>query len=91
MLNDQYRTTIAKVANNAIPLTDSFGFTDFELNTALGKKDGRAYEHFWDAVQNNPVNSDAENVKLRVSTYYNRYKRSKLIFIYMHIYCRNWF
>lgn len=88
MLNDQYRTTIEKVANNAIPLTDSFGFTDFELNTALGKKDGRAYEHFWDVVQNNPVNSDAENAKLRVSTYY---KKSKLIFIYMHIYCRNWF
>ncbi|KAI8094635.1 hypothetical protein BDF21DRAFT_448789 [Thamnidium elegans] len=65
MLNGQYRTILAKVANNAIPLTDSFGFTDFELNTALGKKDGRAYEHFWDVVQKNPVNSKAENVKLR--------------------------
>ncbi|KAI9354041.1 acyl-CoA dehydrogenase/oxidase C-terminal [Pilaira anomala] len=64
LLNEQYRIAISKVANIAIPLTDSFGFTDYELNTALGKKDGRAYEHLWEAVQNNPVNMNEENTKL---------------------------
>ncbi|KAI9253672.1 acyl-CoA dehydrogenase/oxidase C-terminal [Helicostylum pulchrum] len=63
-LNEQYRATISKVANNAVALTDSFGFTDHELNTALGKKDGRAYEHLWDAVQKNPVNHGEESEKL---------------------------
>lgn len=67
-MNEQYRATISKVANNAVALTDSFGFTDHELNTALGKKDGRAYEHLWDAVQKNPVNHGEESEKLKVST-----------------------
>lgn len=66
-LNEQYRATISKVADNAIALTDSFGFTDHELNTALGKKDGRAYEHLWDAAQKNPINHGEENAKLTVS------------------------
>ncbi|KAI7888616.1 acyl-CoA dehydrogenase/oxidase C-terminal [Mucor mucedo] len=65
-LNEQYRQLITRVSNDAIPLTDSFGFSDHELNTALGKKDGRAYEHLWDAVQKNPVNADPENAKLNV-------------------------
>lgn len=66
-LNEQYRASIVTVSNNAIPLTDSFGFSDHELNSALGKQDGRAYEHLWDAVQKNPINSDPENSKLNVS------------------------
>jgi acyl-CoA oxidase len=66
-LNEQYRAAIAKVTANAVPLTDSFGFTDRELNSALGKKDGRAYEHLWEAVQRNPVNNEKENAKLSVS------------------------
>lgn len=66
-LNEQYRQIITRISNEAIPLTDSFGFSDHELNSALGKKDGRAYEHLWDAVQKNPVNADPENAKLNVS------------------------
>lgn len=66
-LNEQYRVSIAQISNDAVPLTDSFGFSDHELNSALGKKDGRAYEHLWDAVQKNPVNSEPENSKLNVS------------------------
>jgi acyl-CoA oxidase len=66
-LNEQYRASIALISENAVPLTDSFGFVDRELNSALGKKDGRAYEHLWDAVQRNPVNSEEENAKLSVS------------------------
>jgi acyl-CoA oxidase len=67
-LNEQYRKAIAEISTNAVPLTDCFGFADRELNTALGKSDGRAYEALWEAVQKNPVNSDsAESVRLSVS------------------------
>lgn len=67
-LNEKYREAISKISNNAVPLTDGFGFTDRELNSALGKQDGRAYEALWDAVQKNPVNGEHEKAKLGVST-----------------------
>lgn len=67
-LNEQYRASIAQISENAVPLTDSFGFTDRELNSALGRSDGRAYEALWEAVQRNPVNSEQENAKLSVSS-----------------------
>ncbi|KAK4520950.1 uncharacterized protein ATC70_006834 [Mucor velutinosus] len=63
-LNEKYREAISKISNNAVPLTDGFGFTDRELNSALGKQDGRAYEALWDAVQRNPVNGEEEKAKL---------------------------
>lgn len=63
-LNEKYRETIANVSNNAVPLTDSFGFTDRELNSSLGKQDGRAYEALWEAVQKNPINGEEEKAKL---------------------------
>lgn len=66
-LNEKYRETIANVSNNAVPLTDSFGFTDRELNSSLGKQDGRAYEALWEAVQKNPINGEEEKAKLGVS------------------------
>lgn len=40
----------------AIGLTDSFGFTDWELNSALGVRDGRVYENLWDSAQVDPLN-----------------------------------
>ncbi|KAI8977142.1 hypothetical protein BDF20DRAFT_913512 [Mycotypha africana] len=63
-INAAYRKAITTVHEMAIPLTDSFGFTDRELNTALGRYDGRAYEALWSAVQKNPVNKKEENAKL---------------------------
>lgn len=66
-LNETYREAIAQISANAVPLTDSFGFTDRELNSALGKQDGRAYEALWDAVQKNPVNSGEDSARLSVS------------------------
>lgn len=66
-LNEKYREAISQISANAVPLTDSFGFTDRELNSALGKHNGRAYEALWDAAQKNPINSGEENAKLSVS------------------------
>ncbi|KAF4588698.1 hypothetical protein EYR40_010251 [Pleurotus pulmonarius] len=42
----------------AVGLTDAFGFTDFELNSALGVSDGNAYQALWDAAQTEPLNQD---------------------------------
>ncbi|KAG0172875.1 hypothetical protein DFQ28_009880 [Apophysomyces sp. BC1034] len=57
LIEDQLRVVLAEVADQAIGLTDAFGFSDRELTTVLGQKDGRAYEAFWTAVQTNPLNS----------------------------------
>jgi acyl-CoA oxidase len=66
-INEQYRNILSKVAEDAIPLTDSFGFTDRELNSALGKKDGNVYEALWERVQRNPINKGGISAVLRVS------------------------
>lgn len=51
-----------------MPLTDAFGFSDRQLNSALGRYDGRAYEALWEAVQKNPINHDeAQRAQLTVS------------------------
>ncbi|TDL27073.1 acyl-CoA oxidase [Rickenella mellea] len=40
----------------AIPLTDAFGFSDWELDSALGVYDGRVYEALWERAQSEPLN-----------------------------------
>lgn len=63
----QFRGALASVASDAINLTDAFGFTDRELNSALGRKDGNAYQALWEAVQRNPVNSPETRKYMAVS------------------------
>ncbi|KAJ7718945.1 peroxisomal oxidase [Mycena metata] len=45
-----------ELAPEAIGLTDAFGFTDWELDSALGVYDGKVYEALWARVQNEPLN-----------------------------------
>ncbi|KAG5219747.1 oxidase [Salix suchowensis] len=52
----------------AIGLTDAFGFTDFELNSALGVSDGNAYQALWDAAQTEPLNQDEVTPAYQVRT-----------------------
>ncbi|KAJ7873471.1 peroxisomal oxidase [Mycena olivaceomarginata] len=40
----------------AIGLTDAFGFSDWELDSALGVYDGKAYDALWARVQQEPLN-----------------------------------
>ncbi|KAF9484218.1 peroxisomal oxidase [Pholiota conissans] len=40
----------------AIGLTDAFGFTDWELDSALGVHNGKVYEALWDRAQSEPLN-----------------------------------
>ncbi|KAJ7653680.1 peroxisomal oxidase [Mycena polygramma] len=41
---------------DAIGLSDAFGFTDWELDSALGVHDGKVYEALWARVQKEPLN-----------------------------------
>ncbi|KAF8513525.1 acyl-CoA dehydrogenase/oxidase C-terminal [Gautieria morchelliformis] len=54
------RSAIANLEQEILPevigLTDAFGFTDWELDSALGVKDGRAYEALWERAQLEPLN-----------------------------------
>ncbi|CEJ01326.1 Putative Acyl-coenzyme A oxidase [Rhizopus microsporus] len=67
-IKQAYHQTVLSIAKDAIPLTDAFGFSDRQLNSALGRYDGRAYEALWEAVQKNPINHDeAQRAQLTVS------------------------
>ncbi|KAK7684475.1 hypothetical protein QCA50_012422 [Cerrena zonata] len=46
----------ARVLLHSIALTDSFGFSDWELDSALGVHDGRVYEALWNKAQTEPLN-----------------------------------
>ncbi|KAL1720168.1 acyl-CoA dehydrogenase/oxidase C-terminal [Schizophyllum commune] len=49
-------TACASLVPHAIGLTDAFGFSDWELDSALGVYDGRVYEALWDRAQREPLN-----------------------------------
>jgi len=42
------------VRQDAIPLTDSFGLTDFVINSPLGRYDGDIYRHYFEKVKRAP-------------------------------------
>ncbi|TRM55468.1 acyl-CoA dehydrogenase/oxidase C-terminal [Schizophyllum amplum] len=46
----------AALVPHAIGLSDAFGFTDWELDSALGVYDGRVYEALWERAQREPLN-----------------------------------
>ncbi|KAG8849569.1 hypothetical protein FRB96_000719 [Tulasnella sp. 330] len=54
------RTTISQLCVDLLPeligLTDAFGFSDWELDSALGKYDGAVYEELWKRAQEEPLN-----------------------------------
>ncbi|KAJ7257516.1 peroxisomal oxidase [Mycena haematopus] len=48
----------AELLPDAIGLTDAFGFSDWELDSALGVYDGKVYEALWARAQQEPLNQD---------------------------------
>jgi acyl-CoA oxidase len=42
----------------AVQITDAFGFSDYELGSVLGRYDGRVYETLWEEVKKDPVNTE---------------------------------
>lgn len=50
---------INSLTPDLIALSDAFAFTDFELNSVLGQKDGNVYESLWKTVnERNPINTN---------------------------------
>lgn len=47
----------AELLPEATGLTDAFGFTDWELDSALGVFDGNVYEQLWAKAQTEPLNA----------------------------------
>jgi acyl-CoA oxidase len=45
---------------NAISLVDSWAFTDYELNSALGRKDGDVYSALLRMAKGSPLNKTDE-------------------------------
>jgi len=57
---EELRSEISKLCISILPerigLTDAFGFSDWELDSALGVYDGKVYERLWERAQENPLN-----------------------------------
>ncbi|KAI0744477.1 peroxisomal oxidase [Earliella scabrosa] len=57
----ELRVAIKRVCEELLPeaigLSDGFGFTDWELDSALGVYDGNAYESLWKRAQLEPLNA----------------------------------
>jgi acyl-CoA oxidase len=57
MLAEVYNQAVLGLSpQEAVQITDAFGFTDYELGSVLGRFDGRVYETLWEEVQRDPVN-----------------------------------
>ncbi|PWN47316.1 acyl-CoA oxidase [Violaceomyces palustris] len=55
-LETAVRGLVEEILPQVIGLTDAFGWTDWELNSALGRKDGRVYEALMSEAEGNPLN-----------------------------------
>ncbi|KAI0341183.1 acyl-CoA oxidase [Trametopsis cervina] len=46
-----------RILPHTVGLTDAFGFSDWELDSALGVYDGKVYEALWERSQREPLNA----------------------------------
>ena len=54
-------TLLNEIRPDAVPLVDSFGFLDSQLQSTLGRYDGNVYEAIYDEAANkNPLNNSKE-------------------------------
>ena len=53
-IRHKVRVLCKEVRREAVPLTDSFNFPDFLLNSALGGYDGDVYKRYFQTVLNAP-------------------------------------
>ena len=56
----QYYAQLAALRPDAVGLADSFGLSDYLLNSALGREDGDVYRALLAAAQESPLNSTEE-------------------------------
>jgi len=58
VLRRTVRDLVAAVRPDAVPLVDAFNLSDHELNSALGRYDGRVYETLYEWAQQSQLNKD---------------------------------
>ncbi|KAL4854889.1 Peroxisomal acyl-coenzyme A oxidase 1 [Chlorella vulgaris] len=60
MLREQQRALVYALRPNALALVDAFAYPDYQLNSALGRKDGNVYQALLDSARINPLNATPE-------------------------------
>ncbi|PSC69663.1 peroxisomal acyl-coenzyme A oxidase 1-like [Micractinium conductrix] len=60
LLRGEQRTLVRALRPNAVALTDSFGYPDYMLNSALGRRDGNVYQALLDSAKSSPLNATQE-------------------------------
>ncbi len=56
MIRSKVRDLLTQLRPDAVALVDSFNISDFELNSAIGRHDGKAYETLLDWAKKDPFN-----------------------------------
>jgi len=56
MIKRKVRELLKVIRKDAVVLVDAFGFSDDQLNSALGRYDGRCYETLWKWAKQSPLN-----------------------------------
>ncbi|CAH0482463.1 unnamed protein product [Peronospora belbahrii] len=69
MVHQQLQKLMACVRRNAVRLTDAWDFSDFELNSTIGRYDGDIYRALVEKTKHEPLNL------LQVPRGYNKYLR----------------
>ncbi len=55
-----HRSLLVSLRPNAVALVDAFAFTDYALNSALGRYDGDVYRAMLEMAQGSPLNATEE-------------------------------
>lgn len=56
LLNEAVEVLLSELRKDAVPLVDSFDFSDHFLNSSLGRYNGDVYEHMYKWAQKEPLN-----------------------------------
>lgn len=60
--------SLAQLRPNAVTIVDSFDFTDRELKSVLGRRDGHVYENLLEWAKRSPANeSDVRGQSIRIN------------------------
>ncbi|KAJ2741895.1 hypothetical protein GGI20_004870 [Coemansia sp. BCRC 34301] len=65
---------IEDVRGQAVPLVDAFGVSDFRLNSALGRSDGKVYENYLQWAMEDPLNQEETGTAIRKEWFAKYYK-----------------
>ncbi|KAJ2000471.1 fatty-acyl coenzyme A oxidase, partial [Coemansia thaxteri] len=73
-VEDALARLIEDVRDQAVPLVDALGVSDFRLNSALGRSDGKVYENYLEWAMEDPLNRDGSGPAIRQDWFNKFYK-----------------